>query len=127
MPLESIEQFLDDARLDQGLAEAPNGGGVRGLVAVFQTDEAAEGGALVDDVLGIFVEHAVEGLEDENPEHEQGLERFASCCGFPLFVERVFDGGQKDIPVDDAVQAGQWIAFFVSSFEDDLLVEESWL
>ena len=57
----------------------------------------------------------------------RGSNGLRPAADFLFFLESRHDGGQKDIPFDDAVQSGEWIAFFVAPSEDDLLVEESWL
>ena len=73
MPIEGVEQFLDDARLDQSLAKAPDGGGVWGFAAVFQPDEAAEREPIVADVFGMVVGQVVESLPDKNAYLHAGM------------------------------------------------------
>ena len=125
MPIEGVEQFLDDARLDQSLARTPDGGGVRGFAAVFPPEEAGEGVAVIADVFGVVFGQVVESLPEEAFEHEQGFAGLAPSGRFSVFFESGLDGGQEELPLDEVVQTCQGIAFFVASFEDALLVEDS--
>ena len=73
--------------------------------------------------LCIFVGEVVEGLEDRDLEHEQGRIGLASGGSGILAAQCFFDGGEKGLPIHDAVQTSQGVAYLIELTQENLFIE----
>ena len=118
-------QGLEDARPAQGLLEAPNGGEVRPELAPTETDETTREELSQQEPLGLLVALVVQGLENQDLEHEQRWIGLASGGGGLVASQGLFDDGEKALPIHDAVQSSQWVNLLIEFFQEKLFIEQS--
>jgi hypothetical protein len=63
-------------------------------------------------------------LQHQHLEHQGDVKRFASGVALALLLVDDLEQRAKGLPVDDAVQPGQWITQLLQSV---FLVEKAWL
>ena len=104
--LEAGKQHLDrrlalDLSSGQRLAEGPDGVRVRHRVGQAQAQKAHEGQTVLDGELSALVREAVAGLQGENLEHEDVIERRSPALGAVGSWHRLLQIRPEQLEVDD--------------------------
>lgn len=107
MAVKLLKQFVDDARRYQVFSESPHRRCVRHLTAQMESKKPAERVTVEYLKLQRLVREVVQGLEDQNLEHQDNVIRFGPGGGFLLLAPGFLKLWPKYLPIDGCRNFGK--------------------
>src|SRR5262249_32351890 len=130
MLVEAVEQLLDQPGLGQLLAEQPKPRGVRTAALDREPQKARERQPVAHLIFHLLVRQIVERLQNQHPEHQDGIERLPAGAALLELVRcehHRLDRGTKALPRHEMIDGFERIAARRQGFQALIGIEKSQL
>jgi len=116
MPVELLENLLNDSGIGQSLPVEPNGLSIRNTFLQGKAKETDKREAVAYLEFHLVIRQAVKALEDKNLEHHDVIIGWATCFTFTCLPQMALKNLTEGLPRDERVELFERVAAVADGF-----------